>query len=260
MIEFIRRIIDQKTTVLRNDIIRIMQSEAFKLLESFYNNQSWDLIKNKEIVLGYNDIEYLVNKDSEKFEVIIEQLYKSAEKQVHLVVAHKKFGHADLLFSIEDFFLSADKASVTFSYHINNLTPFSDIDFWDKIKIYGANLVVKLFPETVNKKMFDQKELAEGVLATVLENKITIEFLQAIKNSPLEQKKLLGYSTLDIIQIIAINIRDKGFGVRFNIDIPEWFKNIVALLISAVIQKKFYKTAVLSSKTSSPFLRKLLPF
>ena len=250
MFGFIGRIIEEKIAKLRNCILSVIQSEIFKLLESFYHNQSLDFLKNNELIFGYNDIQYLVNKDSEKFELTIDKLYKSAEKQVHLVVTHKKFGCADFLFTIDDFFLSNDKATVTFSYNINSITPSANVDLWGKIKIYGANLAVKFFPETLNKNLFDQKELREGVLATVFENKITIDFLKAIKNSPLEQKKILGYGILDIVHITTINIRDNGFGAKFNTKIPEWFKNICTLLISFLIHRKLYKTQPFPSKLS----------
>lgn len=261
MKEFIRNLVQQQIDKLYQIIRDIMESELFRLLESFYNNQSFDLLKDGEIVFGYKDIQFLVNKNSEKCEIIIEQLYQTAEKQIHLIITHKRFGQADIVFSIEEFILSAEKAYLTFSYHINSIKPASEVVFWDKLKVYGANLIIKFFPETINKKIFEQKILAEGVKSNIFENNITIDFLEAVKNSPLGQNKLLGYQTLDFIQIIAINIHEKGFGVRFNIIIPDWLKSISLMLFSAIIRKKIYKIPLLApAPAKKSFLSRFLPF
>ncbi len=214
-------------------------------MKYFLKNQSLNYLKQNEIILSYQEIQKALDCQTLMRNIAITNIEKDNLKQFHFTMTHQEHKFiSNLNFEIDDFILSANKSHIIFSVTVKDVHATADSSIWHKLKINFLGFILKLCPNYINHKLFDEKDFGSGVKSCIIDNKIKIDFKELVQTTPLA-KTFLGLSILDLIQVIRINIHKKGFGIKFNMSTPEWLKNLLLLIISIISKKLFHKLTLI---------------
>lgn len=215
------------------------------IAQGFLEKQSWEALRDQELTIGYDELIELTNESQEDSKVEINQLKHIEDNKIHLLITHQNTEQISLDLTIHDFKLLPKEAHLTFSPKINNIKALAKSDFINHVKIFFVNLFVVSFNDTILNKLFKDKTLSDGIYSDIIDGKIKVDFWEAIKATGLG-KTFVGFSALDFCQITDLKPNEKGFGIKFNVQIPEWVKTLIIITLSSIVHRMF--NAILKSK------------
>ncbi len=214
----------------------LLSNQYLKTAESMLSDQTWEHLKKNELIFGYSHIMALLNPFFQKQGILLQQLFCPSENQLRVVVSYRNTAKADIVFTFDKFVLSSHEAFFAFQMEIKDLSSLPDAGFIDKLKIGGADIFTKLFPQYITGKLLENISAAPGIKATVKDEFITLDFQQSLKTTPLN-KAFLGITILDFVQISSLFPAKEGLSIRFAFTFPQWLKTLCAMFFSAQVDK-----------------------
>lgn len=214
----------------------ILNNRFTSIAQNFIHKQSWEALRNNELTLGYDELVQLTNQAQEDEKITINQMQQVEDEKIRLLVTHQNTEQISLDLTIHEFKLLPKKAYISFSPKINSIKALEQTGFVHHVKIFFVNFFAVSFNDTILDKIFKAKTLNKGIYSNIVDGKVIIEFWEAVEATTLG-KTFLGFTAFDFLQITDIKPNEKGLGIRFNIQIPDWVKTFVFLILTSLINK-----------------------
>lgn len=216
----------------------ILNNKFTSIAQNFLQKQSWEALRDNEITIGYEELIQFINESPENKEIKVNNIQFLEDKTVCLVATHQNKEQISLDLKIHEFKLLPKEAQITFSPKTNNINALPESGFINHIKMFFVKIFAVNFNDTILDKLFKEKTIGDCMYSNIIDGKIRIDFWDAIKETDLG-KSFFGFYAFDFLQITDIKPNEKGFGIKVNIQIPEWLKSLLFIALTTVMHKMF---------------------
>ncbi len=174
----------------------------------WFSAQNWDQLSKGWLAVPYAEIIAYVHQSLSGSEFSLQSLGYADPDMLRLEVQHSVHGTVELLLRVEEFNVDGKMGFARLELVDFTIT---DNDFAQLVvELMGSKLIMGIVDLLIDKIDID----AKLVTTQYEQGSISIDFTEALRQSKLQQKKILERSIFDLVHIVGLEAQPEGILVR----------------------------------------------